>query len=86
MQVTRVYRLYFQQEIQTVRALATLCQFSDIAALAYSLDQTYNFRQNGSYYSNSRGLGEQWIFSDADASWYVILPDGKLYQWQSGVI
>lgn len=53
--------------------------------LVYELDQGKDFLRSGSYYFNSRGLSERWIYSQREQSWHVILPDGGLYEWNSGV-
>lgn len=50
--------------------------------LAYELDQEYDFGlQGGTYYTNLRGQGEKYLYTEALARWYVIMPNGRLYIW-----
>ena len=57
---------------------------SGLAERVYALDQEKNFFQNGSYHVNLRGLGEKWIYSQAESQWYALFPDGRFYHWHSG--
>ncbi len=45
----------------------------------HELDQEKDFIRWGiSYYDNASGLGEKWIYSNAEGRWYYILEDGNL--------
>ncbi|MEQ9408583.1 MAG: DNRLRE domain-containing protein [Fuerstiella sp.] len=39
-----------------------------------------DLRRRNSYFENSGGLGEKWVFSD-QTGWYFITPAGALYRW-----
>lgn len=52
-----------------------------LPAQAYALDGQYQFNSSGNYYTNSTGGSEKWIYSNARAAWYVILPSGDLRRW-----
>ncbi|MBP86637.1 MAG: hypothetical protein CMJ64_07975, partial [Planctomycetaceae bacterium] len=47
------------------------------------LDQQYGFHFAGSYYTNWGGKNEKWI-QDQQSRWFFLLPNGELYQWDSG--
>ncbi|MEZ6127683.1 MAG: SdrD B-like domain-containing protein [Planctomycetaceae bacterium] len=64
---------------------------SAIVAKAYDLDQNRNLTSNGDLHLNWGGLNEKWFFgrrfdlnqpgATGERSWYYIVPDGSVYQW-----
>jgi V8-like Glu-specific endopeptidase len=50
---------------------------------AFDLDETYDFRFNGSYATNWAGLGEKWIIG-GNNNWFFILPNGEINRWTNG--
>ena len=52
----------------------------------YEIDEAKQFRMNQAYYANSWNLNEKWIWSDTDATWFALLPDGKLYPYSNGLL
>lgn len=50
------------------------------ASQAYQLEQEYQLRYMGSYYTNLWGDDEKWL-SSASGAWYCILPNGQLRRW-----
>ena len=49
---------------------------------AFELDQKFNLSYTGDFYEDYLGLNERWLLG-RDASWYYILPDGRVYRWSS---
>jgi subtilisin-like proprotein convertase family protein len=45
---------------------------------AYELQQQLGLYMNGSFYQNTDGLNEKWLFSAVQNRWFVILPDGEV--------
>ena len=56
--------------------------FVRLDAQAYQLDQTYSFYTNGADFENYGGRGEKWFLGAS--TWYFIVPDGAVYEWDSG--
>ncbi len=51
----------------------------------YNLWTKLQFAQvNGTYYQNSSGRNEKWVFSNVNNSWYIIQPTGLLSIWNGG--
>jgi subtilisin family serine protease len=48
--------------------------------LAYTLKVRYSLHTDGKYYLNYGGKQDKWIMG-AGTTWFFILPDGSLYQW-----
>ena len=62
----------------------TASVFPLVPGLAYQLNQQKAFVFNGSYFLNSAGLGEKWVYSNTEANWYIIEPTGKVSKWNGG--
>ncbi len=54
---------------------ATVSGYSE----AYNWDQAKRFRLWNSDYRNYLGRDEKWVWSDTEAKWYIVLPNGNLH-------
>ncbi|MFN8392503.1 MAG: M64 family metallopeptidase [Bdellovibrionota bacterium] len=61
----------------------------EYSAIAYQLDQIYNFSKSSEgWLYNLQGLGEKYLLANKNtgsALWYMILPNGSLYQMRGSV-
>lgn len=49
-----------------------------------SLDRTYQFDRQESYWQNWGGLQEKWFRSTANQQWFYLKPNGNFYRWTGG--
>jgi hypothetical protein len=63
---------------------AELVETESLTQLAYSLDQEIGFSYQGSYYEDTRGMGEKYLRGN-DEAWYYVLPNGELYRWGGSI-
>lgn len=47
----------------------------------FELDSANNFYFKRSFFTNSLGLSEKWFVGNNGERFYIIMPDGRLYQW-----
>ena len=63
---------------------STMTVYNYIAGEAYYLSSTYNLRFNTSYYQDTAGRGEKWLYGQANSTWYIIEPNGNFSKWNGG--
>jgi subtilisin-like proprotein convertase family protein len=58
--------------------------FDFVPAKAYDLSTSLNLQFGGSYFQDSSGRGERWLFGVATNKWYIIEPNGNFSLWNGG--
>lgn len=84
---------YIVQEIPQAGFTETLPSTAS-QTTAFALDQQLNLRLTNNDFRNWGGFGERWVFgqksftdlnsetpTDGQPSWYYIMPDGSVFQW-----
>ncbi len=67
------------------KPLTTTLTVSDyVAGEAYFLGTSLNLQFKSSYFQDSAGRGERWLFGQATNSWYIIEPNGNFSKWTGG--
>jgi subtilisin-like proprotein convertase family protein len=62
----------------------TLAVYNYVPGKAYDLSTSLNLQFKTSYFQNSSGRNERWLFGQATGSWYIIEPNGNFSKWNGG--
>ncbi len=63
---------------------STITVYNYVPGEAYTLSTSLNLQFKTSYYQDSAGRGERWLYSSVAGTWYIIEPNGNFSKWNGG--